>query len=267
MLTLNELKSPYETLVKVNKIDLKSIEPQDIVDKYYEDEEHRDLYISILVCKSWNSLQSLYYKHNEFKLSAEECYDIFIQTLYYVVKSRAWKKEDSTLFEDENAFLKAMNVTIGCRKKNYVHAQHRQKRVANYNSLSLDGVSEECSEGYFTPYEDNVCLEENNINNTITFYFKKKDYITAFILESIINFNVFTIDNDLDIRKLRKYLRHLDLDFCHLFSKKYKLNEKEVIHSLTYFKELPQNKLDENIEKSFTKLRKNDIIKKVVKQC
>lgn len=267
-MTLGELKEPYEELLKACKFDIDKYSSIEIANKYLEcKESEKDLYISALICKSWTVLQYLFYKNNTNLLSAEECYDIFIQTLYYVLKMQVWNDENNSLYQDKDGFVKAMSIAAQCRKKNYLHAQHRQKRLVNYNALSLEGIGEDCSDGYFTKYEEKYNLEEDKLSTVIRNYFKKKDYVTAFVLEGILNFNLYTIETDFDIRKLRKYLRHINDSFCKLFSFKYNVSLEEVLHSRIYFEGLTQEKLDESIDKSISKLKNNKTIRQMVKVC
>lgn len=266
-MTLSELKEPFEQNIKLSKYELDKYSCNDIVSLYLSSSimQDKNVYISYLIVKSWNLLQKIYYVNNNANLSCEECYDIFIQTLNYVISKHVWDNEDSSLFEDPNAFLKAMAITIQCRKKNFINAKFKYKRVANNNYLSLDSLQEDFQEGFFTPYEETYDeLVDSIIEKRIKYYFEKKKYISAFILEGILFYNLFDDNNDLDIKKLRKYLRHLDNNFCTYFSTKYLLNEKEVLHSLNYFKYDTQDKLDKKIQQSFITLKNDDIISKIL---
>lgn len=264
-MTFKELKQPFLNIV--GSIDINKYNANDVVMLYNQSDNSHDknLYISILILKSWKILQSIYYKNNNANLSEEDCYEIFLETLDYVCTQSVWLNKDSTLYNDKDAFLKAMNTTIQCRKKNFINAKFRQKRFANYDTISLDVITDEYSDGYFTPYLPEYNFEEDEISNQIIRYFKSKDYITAFLLDSVINFNIFDDDNGmLDVRKLRKHLRHLDDNFCAYFSIKYGLKENEVLYSRKYFSNIPQSKLDKKLYNAFTNLKNNVIIKQIV---
>lgn len=266
-MTLSELKEPFEKSIKASKYKLDKYSCNDIVSLYLSSSTTYDknIYISYLVLKSWNLLQKIYYVNNTTSLSCEECYDIFIQTLSYVVSKHVWDNEESSLYQDPEAFMKAMAITIQCRKKNFVNAKFKYKRVANNNHLSLDGLQEGYSEGFFTPYEERYEeLFESLVGERIKYYFDKKRYLASFLLEGILYNNIFDSDNRLDERKLRKYLRHIDNNFCSYFAHKYGLNEQEVLHSLKYFIDDTQDKLDKKIKYSFMTLKHDDIIKQIL---
>lgn len=263
-MTLNEIKEPFE---RIDKKTLDEYGCNKVVELYlssFSDIE-KNRYISYLICKSWNLVNNIYYKNNKMKLTSEECYDIFIQALQYVISNHVWTNEESTLYQDEDAFMKAMAITIESRKKNYIHSKFRQKRVANMMSYSLDSLEEDFQEGYFSQAEpENYDIITEQVEKRIKFYFGRKHYLAAFILEAIIFNNVFTSENELDDRKLRKILRNIDENFCKKFAEKYSLNVNEVKHSLVYFSQDNQEKLDAKIRYAFLLLKQDDIIKQIL---
>ena len=263
-MTLNELKEPYESN-RDKKLDKYSC--TEVADKYLSSSSvmEKNSCISYLICESWNLLNKIYYQNNNNILSIEECYDIYIQTLHYVLSTHPWTKEESSLHEDDKAFEKAMAITIQSRRKNFLAAKFRQKRVANTGSISLDGLEEDFQDGFFSPHEDDYSeMEMPLVNQRIKKLFEEKKYLASFILEAILYNNVFTDEHELDMRKLRKYLRNIDHEFCRYFTDKYKLNLEEVEHSLIYFKDNPQDKLDAKIQYAFIILKNDDIIKQIL---
>ena len=263
-MTLNDLKSQYE---KIDISELDKYNCNEVADKYLSSSSiaEKNKCISFLICNSWNLLQKIYYQNNNNILTVEDCYDIFIQTLHYVIKMHVWTNPSSTLYNDSKAFMKAMAITIQSRRKNFLKAKYRQKRIVNSTNFSLDSMEEDFQEGYFSSYEDKYFDNSMiRINHKIKELFKKKNYVTSFVLEAIIYNDIFNEDCELDIRKLRKYLRNIDTDFCIFFAKKYELNLTEVKHSLNYFKNDIQNKLDLKINNAFINLKNDDTIKNIL---
>ena len=262
IMTSNELKKPYERLYN-SKLDKYTC--TEVAELYLSSSSimEKNEYISYLVCNSWNLLQKIYYTNNNNILTVEECYDIFIQTLHYVIKSHAWTRPDSSLHNDKKAFEKAMAITIQSRRKNYLKAKFTQKRIVNNGNLSLDSLEEDFQDGYFSNYEDDYSgTSIEKINREIS----RKNYLAAFLLEAILYNNIFTDDHELDMRKLRKHIRHIDDGFCEFFAAKHGLNINEVKHSLDYFKNSSQDKLDKKIQNAFIILRRDDIIKQILEK-
>lgn len=263
-MTLNDLKAQYEK-VDINELDKYSC--NEVANIYLSSSSitEKNKCISFLICNSWNLLQKIYYQNNNNILTVEDCYDIFIQALHYVLKMHVWTNQNSTLYNDEKAFTKAMAITIQSRRKNFLKAKYRQKRIINSTNFSLDSMEEDFQEGYFSSYEDKYFdTPISKINNKIKELFEKKNYVASFILEAIIYNDIFNEAHEFDIRKLRKYLRNIDQDFCTIFAQKHKLNQIEVEHSLNYFKNDIQNKLDLKINNAFINLRNDDTIKNIL---
>ena len=216
-MTLNDLKAQYE---QINTDELDKYGCNEVADRYLSSSSitEKNECISYLVRRSWNLLQKIYYQNNNNILTAEDCYDIFIQTLHYVIKMHVWTNPNSTLYNDDKAFIKAMAITIQSRRKNFLKAKYRQKRIVNSTNFSLDSMEEDFQEGYFSSYEDKYFdTSTNKINRKIKELFERKDYVTSFILEAIMYNDIFNEDHEFDIRKLRKYLRNIDDNFCIFF--------------------------------------------------
>lgn len=266
-MTLSELKEPFENNYKINKTKLDKYSCNEIAELYLSSSslEDKNAYTSFLLCNAWNLLQRIYYVGNNAKLSCEECYDIFIQTFQYVIENHVWDNPNSTLYKDENAFMKAMAVTIQCRKKNYIESKFKQKRIINNNIISLDSLYDDYVDGYFTQTEEpEYNISDYILEEKIHYYFINKCYLTAFILDGILYNNVYDEHNNLDLRKLRKYLRNINDDFCKYFSYKYNLVFDEVKNSLVTFDSDNQALFDKKINTSFITLRNDDTIKQIL---
>lgn len=251
-----------------NGFSLKEINIDEIVERYIESDYTDSVLLGTLFCAAWPALEGIYYnQHSGIKLSAEECYDIFVDTFNYIIKSAPWKKKDSSLYNDKNAFVKAMKVCIKHRKMNYVNAQFKLKRVANTGAVSLDYLNDEFQEGYFLN-DDYIAQEDtgyifNDIDLLIISLFKEKKYLDAYSLDVILNGNVF-IEEQFSIKKLRKVLRNLDEGYAIYFSNKYDLNKNEILYSYRYFKSYNNEVLNEHINNCLQNLSHSDIINQVL---
>lgn len=269
-MTLKELKEPFEENIKNYKNKLDNYSYNDIAELLVSSsslcETDINAYTSYLICAAWNLVQRIYYVNNNAKLSCEECYDIFIQAFYYVLENHVWTNPTSSLYNDSDAFMKAMAVTIQSRKKNFIEAKFKQKRVINNNAISLDGIYEDFPEGYFSfEYnEPDYSVTDYIIEDKIAYYFNNDCYLTAFILEGILYNNIFDADNNLDLRKLRKYLKNIDDEFCLYFSYKYNLPVQSVQTSIDMINSYSHSMLDKKIHTSFITLKNDDTIKQIL---
>lgn len=264
---LNELREQFEGL-DIKELDKYSC--TEVADKYLSSSSisEKNKYVSFLICNNWNLLQRIFYTNNNSVLTEEECYDIFIQTFHYVIKMHVWTNPDSSLYNDSQAFEKAMAITIQSRRKNYLKAKFRQKRIVNNTNFSLDNLEEDFQEGYFSKQEDNlidVSITKDiysAIESEIIRYCGYKLYLTGLILEGIIYHNTYDEDGDFDMRKMKKYLKNLSPEFRLYFKEKYHCADD--FNELTDFSNMNFTELETKIRNSFTTLKHNDIIKEVL---
>lgn len=261
-MNLKELKKPFET--NFSK-DLSKYNNNELVGMYLSTNSsiEKNKIVSNLMCESWGILQSLYY-HNSKILSEEDCYEIFLQAFNYVVENHVWDNPGSTLYNDELAFMKAMSITVESRRKNFLKAKFRDKRIADTGAISLDKLEEDWTDGYFTQTENQFSQNHDDIVTArIKYYVEHELYLTALILEGIIYNNVFDEADNFDMRKLRKYLRNITTDFRKYFSNKYGCDLAKLTKA-TQFSDYTQHKLDMCIISSFTTLKYDDIIKRIL---
>ena len=78
------------------------------------------------------------------------------------------------------------------------------------------------------------------------------DYFSAFLLDAIVNVEVFSKENNTDFvtlskRKLIKHLRNIDDRYIKVFSNLYDLDEKDVAEATKFIKNLPPERMIRNI--------------------
>lgn len=267
-MTLFELKQPFKDIYKsanIEYINLSSEELVDLLDNSLSGDEKNQI-TGILIYRSWQSLVNIFYKQQNKSLSEEECYDIFLEAFSYVISTKPWKKDDNSLNNEKDAFIRAMMQCTMSRKVNYIIAQHRQKRILNCNTMSIEALQEDFQDGYFTPYYDvHIDTGKGTVYSLIKHLFNSKQYLNSFILDAILTVDIYNDKNELDIRKLRKYLRSLGESDCKYFSDIYLVNLDEVEYSLKYFQDLSTEKLTNKINECLMALKENSIIKEAIK--
>ena len=83
--------------------------------------------------------------------------------------------------------------------------------------------------------------------------FFDKSYFSAFLLDSIVNADVFSKEEDsktyqLSYRKLIGHLRHLDESYCRIFSDTYDLDYNEVRECSEFIANLSVDRMKRNIQ-------------------
>lgn len=209
---LDELKQNYISLASTKPL---SITPLELVDKYFSaDDGEKDYYLSQLILHCWPALEKLFYKQNMKVLSEEECYDIFIDAFFYVIQHQVWKDENSSLYKDEDALLKAMYTTVESRRRNFFVAQNRQKRQVNQFPVSLDDLYESFQDGYFSPVTDLYHIDKGWSIQYIKDLWGEGLYVSAVVFHLLLTCDVYTDTNEINIKKIKKLLKFFD-DVCY----------------------------------------------------
>ena len=108
------------------------------------------------------------------------------------------------------------------RRKNFFIAQNRQKRQVNQQPISLDTLSEEFQEGYFSSIIETYNFERGWEKRFITSLWEKQLYISAVIFDVILNLDIFD-DDGIDKKKIKKYIKNISKKSYNAFINKYGL--------------------------------------------
>jgi len=161
------------------------------------------------------------------------------------------------LYNKDNAPEIAINTCLKCAKVNLYVFSQRDKRKANTTALSLDMLEENSSDGYYLPDSKQARLLDTTLYDLIQTYFLRKQYLTAFILDLILNDNVFSISKngaEFSIKKLKQRLMSLDKDYCKGFAITYGISCSSIENAIKY---IQPNGLDRNIDRVLTTLKHN----------
>ncbi len=253
----------------------------DLIRKYCEfknDPYYADAYMSAIMLKYWGSLNKYYYgKSHSEHIYIEDCYDWLTQAVTYVTECQVWnkpyickvlkttgenKKKKNPLYGNPDGPNIALNRCIASMRLGFYQASNYDVRRVNYNVASLDQLNEE-NQDYLTPVE----LQEYNtnsdsliINNIIINYFNSNNYYNAFLLDGIVNGDVFDVSktgvHTFNKKKLAKHLRYIDDNYCHIISKNFNLPDNKIIEASKVYRNLNTNKMYKLIDKSINDVKK-----------
>lgn len=128
-------------------------------------------------------------------------------------------------------------------KLNHWTASTRYKRKLDTESLSLDEISENASEDFYIPYNDQYSFFDDYIITLVRNFFKRRDYFPAFMIDLILNANVFDKDTEannvvFNIKRLKHFMLNIDEDYCKIFSEYYNLSYNSVVRASYYVKSM-----------------------------
>lgn len=221
--------------------------------KYEEPNESlAEACLSALIYKFWNVIRHNYYNQGQRRImSFEDCYDIAIDAIMYVLDNHVWDNPESSLYQDPDAPEKAINVRIIAYKNNFLVHEFRDKRALNTIAFSLDNLLESALGDEYTPqihYEYNYLGED--LNNLIVKFFKERQYIKCVVLYYFITAcsNTPDLSKKIEIipRDLLTYLKGLLSDsFIKSFSKYVHQPEAIVLYAMQsiyfYFENITQD--------------------------
>lgn len=272
-----DFKKPYEDILKANKINIKDYDLQEVVKNLHDGIGDKDIQMSILVIASWKSFKSVYWKQKTRELNMQDCYDIFLDSIYYLIDRQPWLDESNSMHGDKDAFLKGMNTRIKSFKLNWIEAQHKQKRRANYKTASLSYIDDTFTEGLVDDDEEREDDELNEIpldiliNDVIKEYWEHLQYEEAIMCHILLTGDIYDADNrnGINFRKLRAELRdyYSSEEFADVLAVTYEIKQEVAREGVKRFATTIENnssakKLDEIIYLLLKQLRLNMKLKK-----
>ena len=258
---LDDIKQNYISMAGTKS---SSTTPIELVDKYFSVDSHdKNQYLAQLILYCWPALEKLFYKQTVKVLSEEECYDIFIDAFFYVIQHQVWKDENSSLYQDKDALLKAMYTTVESRRRNFFVAQNRQKRQVNQFPISLDGLSEEFQDGYFLPVDDSYNIDKGWSVKYIYDLWEQKLYVTAVVFHLMLTCDVYTEDNKISNKKIKKLLKYFDKMCYNDFINIYGLKDTHGDIYDKYIKNMSDTMMYQYIQSAINMFQDSDTLKHI----
>lgn len=223
-------------------------------------------YFSAILYKYWN-LISKYYHMCSGLASPETCYDWLIIAVTYALEHRSWEDPESSIYNDPNGPDKVINRSMKSSRLNLYQFTNRKKRKEEFGILSLDELEQNFNNNSIDAKElidsgeSTLPLE---IRDYIRLIFTKKDYFLAFMLDVILTRAVFDtvkdkvtgkVSQEFNTRKLAKYMREINEQYCTNFALTYDLDKSDVIATLKYCGNLSSPVIYNKIEIYINKLR------------
>lgn len=168
------------------------------------------------------------------------------------MNNHVWTDPNSNLYNNKEGPEKAISVCIYSAKLNYFKGLDYDKRKITKNSLSLQELQENSSDDYYLPTLDHSPYMQMYLFDKVKSLFNNYDYFSAFLLDAIVNVDVFSKEKnsgviELSNRKLIKHLRNINSRYIKIFSDTYKLDCNEVKKAADFIKNLTPDRMIRNI--------------------
>ena len=247
---LEDVYKSYKQCAEV--IDWKKYNCNDLFFEYikHEHDELAENFYAGIVCRYWGYSGKIYMQCNQH-VPFEQCYDVLIETINYVLEKRVWENPSSSLYQDKRGPDKAFHIVIkrqrGCLLSNLA----AYKRKTNFNTQSIDALQEEyadAAEGLFNIYDKQSAEEFSDIN--LISYIKSKPDLQKIILNQIC-FGKYTSN-----KGIASNIKKLTVDDYPYFRDMYDISKENFTKVISDIKGTTTNRLNQEIGKTLTITKK-----------
>lgn len=197
-------------------------------------------FYAAIVCRYWGYTGRIYLQCNKH-IPFEQCYDILIDTINYVLEKRVWENETSSLYGDSRAPDKAFHMVLKRQRSILLANLTAYKRKTNFNTLSIDEIHDkynDAAEGLFDIYSFSE-------PTTLRDYIVSRSNTMEIIILDIICFsewktlkNVIKLIKNLDISSYEYYNSHYEISYEDLNQVIYKIGTMSEAKLLSEVKKL-----------------------------
>lgn len=241
---LNEYKQIYKENADLLGEDWSMLTKSELANLYIDNKgtAKAESYLSALICKYWNMINSMYYKQGLRQASEEDCYHIVIDSILNALEAQAWKQPDCSVYNDKKGPEKVITKLIMCTRANFYQAINYDKRIVNYTSNSLEALQEDLSDGFLLKTDSlKFDFTTSFIYDYIRMKFEQCEYFMAILMDLLYNVNYSNnmgIDFKSDLRKILRAISGLDETYINYFSNEYKLNKNDVTMAVTLIRDI-----------------------------
>lgn len=240
-----------------------------LVNRYVEVEENpalADAYMSAIICRYWGAI-SKYYSSSYKSVDVQTCYEWLVQAILWAVQHKKWLEPGNKLQKDPNGPDKVINRCIASVRLGFFQSSNTHKRRQNFGLDSLEGIEESETKTSLIPALESEELDEGtlSIRQLIDNAFDKKDYTTAFVIDNIINYDVFkagkdeqgVLHNTFNKKKLLRLLRAMNYQYCENFAYLYNKPLDSVNQAVQECTALSRTRLKTAVDRSMRNLTKH----------
>ena len=218
---LEDVKKSYEKRANSVVPNWRELDVNTLCNLYIEnenDEIKKNGYFSAVVLKKWGYIGKHYINSKASGFSIEQCYDMVLDAVMYILKMRKWLDPNNKLYGDKNAPDKCLNRCIFSARQRDYYLSNRDKRKYNYGGVSLESITDNV--GDHTEVLCDEMLDQDNqdymfinvtLKNLINRMVSKNKILEALILDNIANDDCYTTKTETteivtedDVEKVKK---------------------------------------------------------------
>lgn len=191
-----------------------------------EDPALKEKFYSGIMCRVWGYIGRLYIQCNKH-VPIDQCYDILINAINYILKNHVWDNPNSSLYNDPKGPEKTFKVVLKRERGIRLANLNAGKRRSNFNTLSIDEARDDYNDS-----TDGLLLDINELTSEedksreiillVKEYFDKGQYLEGFFIDAI-SFGAYS---NFSYRRIISILCNLELNDYSYYKLVYNLDRK-----------------------------------------
>lgn len=269
---LEEIRKNYIKEAKTVIPNYQQLDVNKLCNLYVENEKDdikRSGYFAAIILKKWGYIGRHYTESKASNFSIEDCYDMILEAVCYVLKSRSWKNPDKAIYKDPQGPDKCLNRAIWSVRKRYYYLSNMDKRKINFGKWSLDSIQETVNDHLSsldtnnTLNDDELSFEESvNIDLFISHLLENNKVLEGLIIDNICYDDCFVRNkNEFKLFKLVNNLFDYNINTIKRICLKYNVNESKLIDVLPILNENKSNLL-KIVKATIKEISTNEELKK-----
>ena len=248
---LDEVKQIYKQTADSLPIDWVKEDKNNLINLAceYRGTPLEDAYVAAVMLRYWSKI-SKYYSRCKLVATPEDIHEWLTIAVLYTLDKQPWKNPKLDIYNDVNGPDKVLNRAMESKRLTFYQQLNRYNRKINSDTLSLSALTTDYKDVFTPTYHDIYAVE---VNDVVLKFFNKKEYMTAFILDTIFHEKIIIEENN--IKKLCNHLRHIDTVSCKIFSHRYNIPLEIVENAASYILNLSPIKLKKRVEYSLIRLK------------
>lgn len=283
---LEEIRKNYINEAEAVEPNWKNLDVNTLCNLYVENEKYegkRSGYFACVLLKKWGYIGRNYTESKASGFSIEDCYDMVIEAVLYILTKKSWLDPSKSIYKDKNGPDKCLNRAIySCRRK-YYYLANMDKRKGNFQKISLDLITENvgdhtsilADDDYSLANKLNLISNENieynfNLNYYISTLFEKNKVLEGLIVDNICNDDCFVIKKTVDgytktfkLAKLISNLYKYDKKSLANIANRYAVS-KEALFDVESILGTNKKTFSQIVEKTMSKLKSDNSLKEVL---
>ena len=218
---------------------------------------NKDAILSAVISKFWYVFD-IYARRCIKFMSAESSYDMYIDSIKYILEKAVWDDENSTVYNDKNAPEKCLIVCMKSRRLNKIRDLSRHKEIVNLQPLSIEKYIEdygEYTETNLTTFDDKDSdLLIDNVHFIISNCLKKKQYFRSLMIY-LLSTSAYPFDRIEGKHFIYDSLRNINEVFCAEFAKTFEVDLDTIKELFESYKNLSKWELRTKINNAIAQLK------------